>query len=66
MVIRTRMRYIQIIKTIKNSEEYDDNYDLFNQGIKILKDRIKTNNFEEFTVDERTILEEIFNIMGDD
>lgn len=66
MVIRTRMRYIQIIKTIKHSEEYNDNYDLFNQGIKILKDRIKTNNFEEFDVDERTILEEIFNIMGDD
>lgn len=66
MVIRTRMRYIQNIKTIKYSDEYDDNYDLFNQGIKILKDRIKTNNFEKFTVDERTILEQIFNIMGDD
>lgn len=65
MVIRTRMRYIQIIETIKHSEEYDDNYDLFNQGIKILKDRIKTNNFEEFNVDERTILEQIFNIIGE-
>lgn len=60
------MRYIQIIKTIKHSEEYNDNYDLFNQGIKILKDRIKTNNFEEFDVDERNTLEQIFNIMGDD
>ena len=60
------MRYILTIETIKYSEEYEDNYDLFNQGIKILKDRIKTNNFEEFTVDERNTLEEIFNIMGDD
>ena len=63
VVIRTRMRYILTIETIKYSEEYDDNYDLFNQGIKILEERIKTQNFEEFNVDEQTILEQINEII---
>ena len=57
------MRYILTIETIKYSEEYDDNYDLFNQGIKILEERIKTQNFEEFNVDEQTILEQINEII---
>lgn len=45
------------------SDGYDDNFDLFNRGIQILEDRIKTQNYEEFTVDERTTLEQIIEIM---
>ena len=42
--------------TIIYSDAYDDNFDLFNQGINILEERIKNQNYDEFTVDERTIL----------
>lgn len=49
--------------TIIYSDAYDDNFNLFNQGINILEERIKTQNYDEFTVDERTILEQISTIM---
>lgn len=62
-VITTEMRYHLTIETIKYSDAYEENFDLFNQGIKILEERIKTQNFEEFTVDERTTLEQISEIM---
>lgn len=71
-MITTEMRYHLTIETIKYSDAYDENYDLFNRGIKILEERIKTQNFEEFTVDERETLEEItekmetFNIPKDE
>jgi len=57
------MRYHLTIETIKYSDAYEENFDLFNQGIQILEERIKTQNFEEFTVDERTTLEQISTIM---
>lgn len=62
-MITTEMRYHLTIETIKYSDAYDENFDLFNQGIKILEERIKTQNFEEFNVDERTTLEQINEIM---
>lgn len=62
-MITTEMRYHLTIETIKYSDAYDENFDLFNQGIQILEERIKTQNFEEFTVDERTTLEQISIIM---
>lgn len=62
-VITTEMRYHLTIETIKYSDAYEENFDLFNQGIQILEERIKTQNFEEFTVDERTTLEQISTIM---
>lgn len=62
-MITTEMRYHLTIETIKYSDAYDDNLDLFNQGIKILEERIKTQNFEEFNVDERTTLEQINEII---
>ncbi len=62
-VITTEMRYHLTIETIKYSDAYDDNFDLFNRGIQILEDRIKTQNYDEFTVDERTTLEQISEIM---
>ena len=58
-VITTELRYHLTIETIKYSDAYDDNFDLFNQGIQILEERIKTQNYEEFTVDERETLEQI-------
>jgi hypothetical protein len=62
-MITTEMRYHLTIETIKYSDAYDDNFNLFNQGIKILEERIKTQNFEEFNVDEQTILEQINEII---
>lgn len=59
-------------ETIKYSDAYDENFDLFNRGINILEERIKHQNFSEFTVDERETLEEIsekmetFNIPKDE
>ena len=57
------MRYHLMKETIKYSDAYEENYDLFNRGINILEERIKTQNYDEFTVDERTILEEIIEKM---
>ena len=52
-------------ESIKYSDAYDENFDLFNRGIQILEERIKTQNYEEFTVDERTTLEQISEKMGE-
>lgn len=46
------------------SDVYDDNFDLFNRGIQILEERIKNHDYSEFTIDERTTLEQITEIMG--
>ena len=62
-MITTEMRYHLMKESIKYSDAYDDNFDLFNQGINILEERIKTQNYDEFTVDERTTLEQISTIM---
>lgn len=62
-MITTEMRYHLTIESIKYSDAYDDNFDLFNRGIKILEQRIKHHDYSEFTVDERTTLEEISTIM---
>lgn len=62
-MITTEMKYDLMKATIIYSDAYDDNFDLFNQGINILEERIKTQNYDEFTVDERTILEQISEIM---
>ena len=62
-MITTEMRYHLTIETIKYSDAYEENFDLFNQGIQILEERIKTQNYEEFTVDERETLEQITTIM---
>ena len=48
------------IATIEYSDEYEDNWDLFNQGIEILK----SHDCETELVDEdREVLEEIFSII---
>lgn len=57
------MKYDLMKATIIYSDAYEENFDLFNQGINILEERIKTQNYDEFTVDERTILEQISEIM---
>ena len=62
-VITTEMRYHLMKESIKYSDAYDENFDLFNSGIQILEERIKTQNFEEFTVDERETLEQITTLM---
>lgn len=62
-MITTEMKYDLMKATIIYSDAYEENFDLFNQGINILEERIKTQNYDEFTVDERTILEQISEIM---
>ena len=62
-MITTEMRYYLTIESIKYSDAYDENFDLFNRGIQILEERIKHHDYSEFTVDERTTLEEISTIM---
>ena len=57
------MRYHLMKESIKYSDAYDENFDLFNRGIEILEERIKHHDFSEFTVDERTTLEQISTIM---
>lgn len=51
---------------IKYSDSYESNFNLFNQGIKILEERLKTQNYEEFNVDERETLEQVFTIINDE
>ena len=71
-MITTEMRYHLTIETIKYSDAYEENFDLFNRGIQILEERIKHQNYSEFSVDERTTLEQIsekmetFNIPKDE
>ena len=62
-MITTEMRYHLMKETIKYSDAYDENFDLFNRGIQILEQRIKHQDYSEFTVDERTTLEQISTIM---
>lgn len=62
-MITTELRYHLTIVTVKYSDAYDENFDLFNRGIQILEERIKHQDYSEFTVDERTTLEQINEIM---
>lgn len=64
-MITTEMRYHLTIETIKYSDAYEENFDLFNRGINILEERIKHHNYSEFTVDERETLEQISEKMGE-
>lgn len=59
------MRYHLMKVSIEYSDAYYENFDLFNCGIKILEERIKHHNFSEFTVDERTTLEQINEKIGE-
>lgn len=59
------LTYSLSIDTIKYSNSYEGNFNLFNQGIKIIEKRLKTQNYEEFNVDEREILEQVFTIIND-
>ena len=62
-MITTEMRYDLMKATIIYSDTYEENFDLFNRGIQILEERIKHQDYSEFTVDERELLEEISIIM---
>lgn len=64
-MITTEMRYDLMKASIKYSDAYDENFDLFNRGIEILERRLKHHDFSEFTVDERELLEQITEIMGE-
>lgn len=66
VIFTNEMRYSLTIDTIKYSDSYDDNFDLFNQGIKMLEARLKTHNFEEFNVDEQELLEQIFQKINEE
>ena len=67
MVIFTNeLRYSLSIDTIKYSNTYNDNFNLFNRGIQILEERLKNKNYEEFDIDERETLEQVFQIINEE
>ena len=49
------------ISEIEYSDEYDDNWELFDKGIDILKNHQADTEFND---DDREILEEIFTILS--
>lgn len=59
------LRYSLSIDTIKYSDTYNDNFDLFNRGIQILETRLKNKNYKEFDIDERETLEQVFQIINE-
>ena len=59
-MITIKQRYVNTIYTIESAEEYETNQVLFVEGILILKNRIKNNDYSEFNIEEIEILESIF------
>ena len=61
------MRYALTIAEIEYSDSIESHWDLFHQGIGILKARLEKGDVDrDFTDEERDVLEEIFSIMGDE
>ena len=54
-------RVLNTIEVIKNSDEFDDNWELFNKGISILEKHDCKNEFDD---EDREIIEEIFTIIS--
>ena len=59
-MITIKQRYVNTIYTIEYAEEFEVNQGLFVEGILILKNRIKNNDYSEFNIEEIEILESIF------
>lgn len=59
-MITIKQRYVNTIYTIEYAEEFKANQALFVEGILILKNRIKNNDYSEFNIEEIEILESIF------
>jgi len=55
------MRILNTITEIEISDKYEENWELFNKGISILKKYLNTS--DDFNDEDREILEEIFTIM---
>lgn len=66
IIFTNETRYSLSIDTIKYSDTYNDNFNLFNRGIQILEERLKTQNYEEFDIDERETLEQVFQIINEE
>ena len=60
LMITIKQRYVNTIYTIEYAEEFETNQALFVEGILILKNRIKNNDYSEFNIEEIEILESIF------
>lgn len=56
-------RILFTINEIEYSDSYEDNFELFNKGIDVLK---KHECDEEFSDEDRELLEDIFTIMDCD
>ena len=59
-MITIKQRYVNTIYSIEYAEEFKANQALFVEGILILKNRIKNNDYSEFDIEEIEILESIF------
>ena len=51
------------IAEIEYSDAYDDNMELFNKGVTMLKSKINNKSFKEFDDAETDLLCEIYSIM---
>lgn len=54
-------KYSLTIASIEYSDFYDENQELFDKAIAILKNRLESSDFSEFSDSEREVLENTFS-----
>jgi len=57
------LRFGLTINQIECADNFEEHSELYNQAIQLLTNRIKAGNFEEFSDEERELLEETFTTM---
>ena len=62
-MISNELRFFLTKEEIGYSDAYDKHQELFDKGIHLLNNRLKEHNFEEFSDNERELLEDIFTKM---
>ena len=62
-MLSVRTRFDNSIREIMYSDAYEKNHILFDKGIELLQNRIKNNDWSDFTSEELEVLENIFSII---
>lgn len=57
-MLSQKVRFYNTICTIEYADNYEENMELFDKALTVLKDRLATEDFSEFSDEEREILEE--------
>jgi hypothetical protein len=57
-MLSAQVRFYNTICTIEYAENYEENTEIFDKALSILKKRLAAEDFSEFSDDEREILEE--------